>query len=269
MTRCGGNGSFQPAGWASAATGKAAIANARMAESISLSAWVVANRKSPGELYQGGQAVALTAPADGAVLRRNYSHELHEPTARRYPLRGLHPKREILCLNRRRRTEETAMTRPKIRKLVLAGSLLMTPILALAQDSSDADNELAKIAMEQMNRQILVTAIVLTVIVVAALLFAVLRDKRRLDLYARFAEKGQEIPRALLPMPPSRMRELRRATWLSSLGIGLGLVLYIATGDLRVSAWCLILLSLALASLINATFFYSDAGFGEQGENGD
>lgn len=155
------------------------------------------------------------------------------------------------------------MTKIKIRQLVLTGGLLMTPILALAQQFSDADNELAAMAMEQMNRQAIGGAVSLTIIIVVALIFATLRDKRRQDLFARFAEKGQEIPPALLPAPPSRLRELRRATWLSALGLGLGLVLYIGTSDWRVAAWCLILLFLGAASFVNAALFYPPRRSGE------
>lgn len=141
--------------------------------------------------------------------------------------------------------------------LAVSGFVLFAPIPGLAQQLIDADNDaLTLAAMEQMNQQMLFGSISLVVIIVAALIFATLRDKRRRDVLARFAEKGQEIPSALLPEAPSRLRELRRATWLSSLGLGLGLVLYIATGDWRVAAWCLILLFLAAASFINATLFY-------------
>ena len=165
------------------------------------------------------------------------------------------------------------MTPLKIRQLALAGGLLMTPISALAQQFSDADNELAAMAMEQMNRQVIAGAASLTVIIVAALVLATLREKRRQDLFARFAEKGQEIPIALLPAPPSRQRELRRAIWLSALGLGLGLVLYISTSDWRVAAWCLILLFLAAASFINAALFYrpvpsGESSWGRHAENG-
>lgn len=160
------------------------------------------------------------------------------------------------------------MSRPDMRKLMLAGCSLITPTLALAQQFSDADNQLAASAMEQMSRQTLGLAGSLVIIIVAALIFATLRDKRRHDLFARFAEKGQEIPRALMPTPPSRLRELRRGTWLVSLGLGLGFVLYIATGDFRVAAWCLILLFLGAASFINAALFYPQSDSGEAGSSG-
>jgi hypothetical protein len=152
------------------------------------------------------------------------------------------------------------MTGKTAQKLAFTGFALLSPMLALAQQFSNADNELAVAAMRQANSQMGGAAIVLVVIIVAALIFATLRDKRRQELFSRFAEKGQEIPRELLPLPPSRLRELRRATWLSSLGLGLGLVLYITTGDWRVAAWCLILLFLATASFINAALFYGSSG---------
>jgi hypothetical protein len=135
------------------------------------------------------------------------------------------------------------MIRPKTEQLFLAGSLLLTPTLSLAQP-------------EGLREALPGTALFVIAISVIALFFGTLREKRRQDLIARFVDKGQEIPRSLLPQLPSRQRELRRGIWLTSLGLGVGLVLYIASGNLRVAAWCLILLFLGAASFLNAVLFY-------------
>jgi DMSO reductase anchor subunit len=97
-------------------------------------------------------------------------------------------------------------------------------------------------------------------VVAMSLFFANKRKKRKQDLIAQFLEKGQEVPPMLLPPPPSKPRELRRGIWLASLGLGIGSVLYIATGDWRVASSCLILLFLSVASFINAAVFYGDHG---------
>jgi hypothetical protein len=82
-----------------------------------------------------------------------------------------------------------------------------------------------------------------------------LRGWRRHRLLTTFIERGQEIPPALLPRPPSRQDEQRRGTWLTCLGVGVGLVLYIVSGDPKLAAWCLIPLFLGLASFVNAALF--------------
>lgn len=151
------------------------------------------------------------------------------------------------------------MTGPKIRKLALIGSLLFVPTLAFAQDALDPLNE--ELAAQAMFQQGVGGVVLLIAVIGMALLFANQREKRRQELIARFLDKGQEIPPVLLP-GPSQQREMRRGVWLASLGIGLGLVLYIASGDWRVAAWCLILLFLSVASFLNAAFFYRDPGSG-------
>jgi hypothetical protein len=150
------------------------------------------------------------------------------------------------------------MTRPTMAHPFIGGSLLWAPALALGQPAQpDFWVELAISSAP---------GIVIFVIFVAviALLFGTLRAKFKRDLFARFVDKGQEIPAALLPRPPSRQRELRRGVWLTSLGLGVGLVLGIAGGP-RVAAWCLILLFLGAASFLNAVLFYPD----ESGGKGD
>lgn len=146
------------------------------------------------------------------------------------------------------------------KKLALAGALLFAPVLASAQEALDPFNE--ELASQAIFAQgvVMVAGVVLVIAVIAmALRFASQREQHRQELIARFLDKGQEIPPALLP-GPSRQRELRRGVWLAGLGIGIGLVLYIASGDWRVAAWCLILLFLSAASFLNAALFYRDAG---------
>jgi len=145
------------------------------------------------------------------------------------------------------------MTRSKTAHVLLAGSLLLAPALAFAQPEWVADvRETAAFA-----------AVFVIVVAVIALPFGILREKFRRDLLARFVDKGQEIPAALLPRPPSRERELRRGVWLTSLGLGVGLVLFMAGGP-RVAAWCLILLFLGAASFLNAVLFYRDESGGRR-----
>jgi hypothetical protein len=142
------------------------------------------------------------------------------------------------------------MTRRNIRHLLLTGGLwLAAPPLAVAQSTF----------VEGARAAAAGTAVFVIFIAVIALLFVTLHHKHKKDLFARFIDKGQEIPAALLPRAPSRERELRRGIWLTSLGLGVGLVLYIATGNLRIAAWCLILLSLGAASFVNAALLYPDA----------
>lgn len=154
------------------------------------------------------------------------------------------------------------MTRPITSPLLLAGILLLTPALVLAQSVSveggggEAYHGSMNHPFEDMAAG---TALFVIALAVIALIFGMYREKRRQDLLARFIDKGQEIPSALLPQPPSRLRELRRGVWLTSLGLGVGLVLYIATGSLRAAAWCLILLFLGAASFLNAMLFYPNS----------
>lgn len=152
------------------------------------------------------------------------------------------------------------MTGPKTLKLALAGNLLFVPILTLAQEGPSLGDGFSE--MEYGLSGPTAGMISLIVIVGMALFFAMQREKRRQDLVARFLDNGREIPPGVLPPTPSRQRELRRGVWLASLGIGIGLVLFIATSDWRVAAWCLILLFLSAASFLNAAFFYRDPGSG-------
>lgn len=116
----------------------------------------------------------------------------------------------------------------------------------------------------------LISGPVMVIVVIAIVLFFnSRREQRRYDLFARFVDKGQDIPRELLPQPPSRQREMIRGVWLLCIGLGIGLVLYIATSDWTVAAWSLILLFLSAASFINAALFSTQAGSGRPTADGD
>lgn len=104
----------------------------------------------------------------------------------------------------------------------------------------------------------------LLIVIGLPLQFASRRERRRHALYSMFIDKGQEIPRELLPPLPtresSRQRELNRGVWLVSLGLGLGVALYIFTDEWRIAAWALIFLFLGVASFINALLLRSRPG---------
>jgi hypothetical protein len=156
------------------------------------------------------------------------------------------------------------MTLPRMQRLLLAGALLLTPLLILAQEAPGqaglehqeiqafAQSIDTKLNLAHMLTMRLIPLLFIVAMTALALLFASRRERGRLELIARFLDKGQAIPAALLPQPRSAQRDVRFGIWFASLGLALGLVLYIATGDLRVAAWCLILLFLAAASFLNA-----------------
>ena len=136
------------------------------------------------------------------------------------------------------------------RRIWLAAGVFATPMLALAQSGW----------AEEAQETAPGTALFVVAIAFIATAYGALRSKQRQDLIARFLDKGQEIPASLLPPAPSRHRELRRATWLMGLGLGIALALYIATGAWRAAAWGLIPVLLGCASFINATLFYPSPG---------
>lgn len=93
-------------------------------------------------------------------------------------------------------------------------------------------------------------------LVVALLVFFSRRETHRNELIGRFIEKGQPVPPTLLPPPATREREIRRGIRLTGLGLGIGLALYVAMGEVAGMAWGLIPLLLGVACFINAVFFY-------------
>ena len=111
---------------------------------------------------------------------------------------------------------------------------------------------------------------VLVVFAIIALIFfaRARREKRRHELIGQYLEKGREVPRELLSgkitgavLSPGqwaaliRWRDLRRGTWLLCLGLGIGLAVYLWSGNMKYTVWCLIILFLSAAFYINALFF--------------
>jgi hypothetical protein len=143
------------------------------------------------------------------------------------------------------------MIRPKAEQLWLAAGFLLTPLPALAQMVHPEES-----LSERVSDHAPGFALCIIALAVIGVVYVALRDKFRRDLFVRFIDKGQEVPAALLPAPPSRLRELRRGVWLTCLGLGIGVVLYIMSGSLRVAAWSLIPLFLGAASFLNAALFY-------------
>ncbi len=154
------------------------------------------------------------------------------------------------------------MRRFALQMLLPTGSLLLLPALSLAQavqgqgSPVDATRVLPAATHPPFGNVVEATALL---VIGLALIVAVsmgLREWRRHRLLTTFIERGLEIPTPLLPRMPSRQDEQRRGTWLTCLGAGVGLVLYIVSGDPKLAAWCLIPLLLGLASFVNAALFY-------------
>jgi hypothetical protein len=76
------------------------------------------------------------------------------------------------------------MTRQKTEHLLIAGSLLLAPALALGQPEWVDDAREAAAG----------TAVFVIIFGAVAMLFGTLRLKFKRDLFARFIDKGQEIP---------------------------------------------------------------------------
>jgi hypothetical protein len=159
------------------------------------------------------------------------------------------------------------MMTPTIQRFVLATAVLLAPALALAQEVAEraGSEALHNGPSDSFQSARLGLMAFLAIVIGLVLFFMSQRDKRRQELIARFVDKGQEVPPALWPPAPSAQRELRRGTWLTSLGLGIGVVLYIATDDFKVAAWSLILLFLGAASFLNAVLFYPKPGSHRQG----
>ena len=161
-----------------------------------------------------------------------------------------------------------------IRAALLGIGCTLVPVLTVAQQGL-SDEELRELLLSQpvtenpFGYAPLAGAIGLFAVIIAAMYFASQRERRRQDFLLQFVEKDRQIPQGLLPPQPSRQREIRRGVWLLSLGLGLGLVLYIASGEWVTAAWSLILLLLAAASFVNAVFFYPDDHPGERVKNAE
>lgn len=159
------------------------------------------------------------------------------------------------------------MTLPRMKHLLLAGTLLFVPVFALAEEAAqhaDLTHEQAlahlqyidsEQAFAHMLTMRLVPLLFIVVMTALALAFASRRERGRQELIARYLDKGRDIPAELLPQPRAAMHDMRLGVWFAALGSALGLVLYYVTGDPKVAAWSLIPLFLAGASFLNALFF--------------
>jgi hypothetical protein len=152
------------------------------------------------------------------------------------------------------------MTPSTLRKPLWIALALAAPLLAVAQEGPAVDpggiawgpwgaspgaGQMFAMRGIPLLFVVLITAVVLT--------FVNQRERRRQETLARFIERGQEIPAALLPPARySRNVSLRRGVGLTCLAIGLGVAIYLNTGDFRSAAWCLVPLSLGIGSFINA-----------------
>jgi len=140
----------------------------------------------------------------------------------------------------------------KTRLSLIAGAgLLLTPMLALADDlKHEIPAQVAVIAGLGM---LMVLGIITIVFHYGSRV-----DRARLDLIERLLAKGQRVPTELLrrayELPPDeqRRRDFRRGIVLLGWALGVGLVFYILShGQLRAAAWSLIFLFLSAASFLN------------------
>jgi len=122
------------------------------------------------------------------------------------------------------------------------------PALPVAVPAESPDSPFADMAAG--------TAIFVIALGILVLVYLLFRERRRQQLIAMFLERGQTVPSTLLPRAGSRHAEIRRGTWLIGLALGVGAVLWIASGTYRYAVWGLIPLCLGTASFINAAFFY-------------
>jgi hypothetical protein len=143
---------------------------------------------------------------------------------------------------------------------VIAGSVLpFLPQLAGAQGSGGSE-KVAIISVFGFGSLMVVG------IVAVSLLAPYFSQRRQARLIEVFVEKGREIPPELLAKPAApqavvltpdqlRARSMRRGVVLFALAIGVAVVAYAGTGDVRAVAWGVLLLCLALASFVNARYF--------------
>lgn len=163
------------------------------------------------------------------------------------------------------------MNTQKSSRLLALGMLLLTPVVALAQDAAGTATQADEFAfhqevvrhslsIEDMLYSRMIPLVFTVVMAILAMLFLAQRDRRRHALIMHFLDKGLPVSPELLPQPPSAQRDRRLGTWLTGLGAGLGLALYLVTGELRMAAWCAVPLALGLAGFVNAVLFHRAAG---------
>ena len=140
------------------------------------------------------------------------------------------------------------MTRRTQRSLLVATTILCTPMITLAQE--DIPDNAMYLALGGM---------ALALGIVAVTLFFAFKDKRhKLEIVERLIQRGEKIPPELSPRPVpvfTRRRDIRRGIWLLCWGVGIGLGGYISSGQLRSAAWGLLFFILSAGSFVNALFF--------------
>lgn len=118
--------------------------------------------------------------------------------------------------------------------------------------------------------------------IIALVFFARARkERRRHELIGQYLEKGQEVPRELLAgkmtgavLSPEqwsafiRWRDLRWGTWLLCFGLGVGLAIYLWSGTLRYTVWCLIILFLSAGFYVNALLLSGQSNIKRNRESG-
>jgi hypothetical protein len=145
----------------------------------------------------------------------------------------------------------------KKQQLILCISACI-PALALAQTQRGSI---------EANEMIAGSIFILILIAILAI-FKIAKDRKRNELVKLLLEKGEKIPPELLAGSSFQasmnlkhtMAEQRRmmrsvGTLILCFGLGVSLVLYITSEEIRSAAWGLILIFTGIAFLINASFF--------------
>jgi len=149
---------------------------------------------------------------------------------------------------------------------ISAGALaLLTPVLAMAQTDAVA---------RAPAHWVVLAAVIPGVLFVLAIIavsfhFAHRQERERLLAIERLVEKGLPVPRELSgrhALPPSARRrtDLHHAVTLLCLGLGVGLALWLVTGNWRLAAWALVFLFLSAGKFI---IWYVDGRSGSASEN--
>jgi len=139
----------------------------------------------------------------------------------------------------------------------LAGTIILfTPVPILAAEGWISGQDMAALLVASGGM-----LFVLAIIAIGSY-FAAKEKRQRLELIERLIKNGQEVPSELLTTHPnrptpafSRQRDIRRGIWLLCWGLGIGLVVYVASGQLKSAAWSLLFLVLSAGSFVNAMFF--------------
>ena len=146
----------------------------------------------------------------------------------------------------------------KVRNVVVCASLLVQPLLALAQ-------EVAPLPQRGLDFYVVFPAMLLGLAVLVVVFLLVGRANRaRYETVKLLIEKGQGVPpeffaphrpvaqsRALTPEELMGYAVGWGVTW-TCLGLGISAASYVSTGQVRSAAWGLIFVFLGIGSFINA-----------------